>query len=241
MFYLSLCGLKVKVDNIYPEIENISGDYIIPPQTPDITITISPEDIEKEKALYPENSLSHLEVVVVMRKLTRAILPFKVFLMHSVALKYQNRAYLFAGKSGAGKSTHTELWQKFIPQTEIINDDKPLIRLEEDGFYVWGTPWLGKESRGKNDSAKIHAVCFIEQSKDISITPLSPQAVLSRIFNQVEYIKEPALNTILIELIDEFIKSVPFYLLKCDISKKSVDIAFNTITREAKYEKQNTF
>lgn len=33
------------------------------------------------------------------------------FYLHSSAVELDGRAYLFSGKSGVGKSTHTRLWQ----------------------------------------------------------------------------------------------------------------------------------
>ena len=40
----------------------------------------------------------------------------------------------------------------------VINDDKPIIRKIDGEFYVYGTPWQGKESIGKNIPALILSV-----------------------------------------------------------------------------------
>ena len=36
------------------------------------------------------------------------------FYLHSSAVELDGRAYLFSGKSGVGKSTHTRLWQQIF-------------------------------------------------------------------------------------------------------------------------------
>ena len=44
-------------------------------------------------------------------------------LFHSSVVSFQDKAYMFLGKSGTGKSTHSRLWLKYIEGTELINDD----------------------------------------------------------------------------------------------------------------------
>lgn len=68
-----------------------------------------------------------------------------VLLIHASVPALGDKAYLFQGKSGTGKSTHCQLWLKHIAQTELLNDDNPAVRLMADGeVFVYGTPWSGK-------------------------------------------------------------------------------------------------
>lgn len=64
--------------------------------------------------------------------------------IHASAVFNENRAFLFMGKSGTGKSTHAALWRRYIPGTELLNDDNPTIRLIQGKAYAYGTPWSGK-------------------------------------------------------------------------------------------------
>ena len=65
--------------------------------------------------------------------------------MHSSVVISGGKGYLFLGKSGTGKSTHSSLWLKHIPGTELLNDDNPILRLMPDGSArVYGSPWSGK-------------------------------------------------------------------------------------------------
>ena len=144
-------------------------------------------------------------------------------------MKFEGDGYVFAGKSGVGKSTHAALWEKVMPGAEVINGDKPLIKFEADGLYAYGTPWCGKEMMQKNDKAKISGVCFIEQAKENTISKLNPVQVIGRIFDQTVYMKEPELNQKMMDLINRFISEIPFYLLKCDISEEAVRLSYNTM------------
>ena len=71
--------------------------------------------------------------------------------MHSSVVVNGGRGYLFLGKSGTGKSTHSSLWLKHIPGTMLLNDDNPILRLMPDGTArVFGSPWSGKTPCYKN-------------------------------------------------------------------------------------------
>lgn len=68
----------------------------------------------------------------------RALLNYNGFCLHSSAIAVDNKAVLFAAKSGTGKSTHTRLWREYFGEDKavMINDDKPAIRLMDDGFRI---------------------------------------------------------------------------------------------------------
>ena len=65
--------------------------------------------------------------------------------LHSSVVEYKGRAYAFLGVSGAGKSTHSRQWLKAFPESRLLNDDNPVLRLTEDGgIKICGSPWSGK-------------------------------------------------------------------------------------------------
>ena len=70
---------------------------------------------------------------------------FGTALFHAAVIGNGGRGYLFLGKSGTGKSTHAQLWLKYIPGSELVNDDNPVVRVFPDGrMLVFGSPWSGK-------------------------------------------------------------------------------------------------
>jgi hypothetical protein len=62
-------------------------------------------------------------------------------LFHSSVVSHQGKAYMFLGKSGTGKSTHSQLWLKYIDGTELVNDDNPVVRIIDGEARVYGSPW----------------------------------------------------------------------------------------------------
>lgn len=70
---------------------------------------------------------------------------YNVVLMHASVTMNNGYGYLFLGKSGTGKSTHSKLWRQYIEGSDLLNDDNPAVRAFDDGrVVVYGTPWSGK-------------------------------------------------------------------------------------------------
>ena len=53
-----------------------------------------------------------------------------------------------------------------------MNDDKPFVRISEDGAKIYGTPYCGKEGLNTNISVPLRAVCILERSEKNRIEPI---------------------------------------------------------------------
>jgi hypothetical protein len=97
--------------------------------------------------------------------------PYMTLEMHASVIGNGGKGYLFLGKSGTGKSTHSSLWLKYIEGSELMNDDNPVLRVGEDGVTrVYGSPWSGKTPCYRNVSAPVGAIVRIRQAKHNTIT-----------------------------------------------------------------------
>ena len=85
-------------------------------------------------------------------------------LFHAAIVSYQGKGYMFLGPSGTGKSTHAGLWLKYIGGTELANDDNPVVRIDEDGARVYGSPWSGKTPCYRNVSYPLGGVVLLHQA-----------------------------------------------------------------------------
>ena len=96
-------------------------------------------------------------------------------LIHASAVTYEGSAYLFQGKSGTGKSTHSRLWVENIAGAELLNDDHPVIRFAEDGKpMAYGSPWSGKTHCYRNEGAEIGAFVRIVRGQQNELRRLAP-------------------------------------------------------------------
>ena len=60
--------------------------------------------------------------------------------MHASVVMHRGRGFLFLGRSGTGKSTHSSLWLKYIEGTELLNDDNPVLRIVDGTLQGEGRP-----------------------------------------------------------------------------------------------------
>ncbi|SHK78181.1 hypothetical protein [Fibrobacter sp. UWB12] len=127
------------------------------------------KDYKSAKLYLPEeksktNKFSIDNALMVLYALATANLGTALF--HAAVVTYQNRGYLFLGKSGTGKSTHARLWLRHIAGTELLNDDNPVVRFFEDGLCakVYGSPWSGKTPCYKNMDAPLGGFVLLEQA-----------------------------------------------------------------------------
>ena len=94
--------------------------------------------------------------------------------------------YAFLGKSGTGKSTHSQLWLRYLEGYELLNDDHPIIRLVNDEVIIYGSPWSGKTPCYKNKQARLKAVVRLEQASENKIIILCPVKIRTDSANLVE-------------------------------------------------------
>ena len=210
---------------------------------PDVTASVTDEEFEEEKKLSATFSDGYIENICLYRSLCLQLPQYNRMLLHASILEYDGQAYAFLGRSGTGKSTHTQLWLKYIPDTVILNGDKPILQAEKDGFIAHGTPWQGKEGWGYKGKAPLKGLCFLEQSKVNLVRKLSPAETASRLFLQVLMPSEERAAVATLDLVDKLIEQTPAYLLQCDISEAAVKTSFEALTkqnykgnRENKYE-----
>src|SRR5579859_2238286 len=70
--------------------------------------------------------------------------------------------HLFAGHSGAGKSTTSRLWTAM--GARILSDDRIILRMENGRMTMHGTPWHGDANEASQGSAPLHGIYLLEQS-----------------------------------------------------------------------------
>lgn len=88
----------------------------------------------------------------------------KTLLMHASVIRKEGKGYLCLGVSGTGKSTHTSNWLKYIPETDLMNDDNPVVRVVDGVATVYGSPWSGKTPCYRNVEAPIGGFLQLKQA-----------------------------------------------------------------------------
>jgi hypothetical protein len=102
-------------------------------------------------------------------------------LTHASSVIYDGKAYLFLGKSGTGKSTHSRMWQTALDGVVLMNDDHPVLRAEDGIVTAYGSPWSGKTPCYKNISAPLGGIIRIVRAphnKAVRLAPIQAYASL---------------------------------------------------------------
>ena len=194
--------------------------------------------IDIEKDFYPsiykgEISLALQEYITTGLAFARALLDYNGFCLHSSAIAVDNQAVLFAAKSGTGKSTHTRLWREYFGEDKaiMINDDKPAIRLMDDGvFYAYGTPWSGKTDLNTNVKVPLAAIVLLERSDTNWIKPVDRREAVMQIY--VHALKpedgDRDKTEKLMDIVGKTAEKIPVYRMGCTISEEAVKLAYET-------------
>ena len=235
-----IAGKKIEICSLYAKVQEYCKGYETT-GTPDFSVTIHEEDIifEREKS-NQEHAFEHLpipnfseetlEITAVYRKIADKMIEYDTFVFHGSAIAVEQEAFLFTAKSGTGKSTHTRLWREYLKDHAVmVNDDKPLIHVSEQGVMVYGTPWNGKHRLGENIAVPLKALCILTRAEKNHIDKISKSQAYAMLLQQVYRPKSPVLMQKTLQLIDKMAEQVELYRLGCNMEIQSAEIAYNTM------------
>ncbi len=240
-FKMTLAGVNIEVSSLYESTKVFCSEYISDFDVADISVATDMSDIlfEDSKARqecvienieYKRPSPAYFETLALYRKIAERMVDFDTFLFHGSAVAVDGEAYIFTAKSGTGKSTHTRLWREYLGDRAVmVNDDKPLIKITEQGTVVYGTPWCGKHSLGENISAPIKAVCILERSFENKIKKVSSKEEFPKIFSQTYRCESPEYMEKILSLLDRFLSFVSVYRLGCNMDISAAELAYKAM------------
>lgn len=202
----------------------------------DIEISVTDVDIAYERAMSDNEergySDGYLESLAFYRKFATRAADYGVLLFHGSAISFDGEGYIYTAPSGTGKSTHAYLCtQVFEDRVQYINDDKPLLRLKDGKWMVYGSPWDGKHRLSNNVEKPLSAICFLRRGETPSIRRVSKGEVLGDLFSQTyRPADETAMKKIIVLL--QSLSSLPLWEAHCNISKESAQMTLENMKGE---------
>ena len=240
-FTLEIATHAVAVRAFFDGSRAYCRDYLTD-RSPELTLEITREDLllEREKNAetdrfegQPVRNLSdaQLEITAIQRKLTQAFFAWDMILFHGSAIAVDGEAYLFAAKSGTGKSTHTRLWREVLGDRALmVNDDKPFLHITDEGVQVCGSPWNGKHRLGSNTSLPLRAICLLERGEQNEIRKISAGEALPVLLQQSARPVDGKLLPKYLELLDGLTRYADFYHLRCNMHPEAAKISFEAMS-----------
>ena len=105
------------------------------------------------------------------------------FLVHSASAVRNGRAFLFAGDSGAGKTTIARLAP---PDVTLLTDEISYVCEQRKHYFAFGTPFTGELGRsGENVSTHIAAVYILTKGLENKIEPLKPAEACAALLENI--------------------------------------------------------
>lgn len=151
--------------------------------------------------------------------------------IHSSCIVYQDKAVLFLGESGTGKSTHTRLWREHIEGAVLLNDDSPMIRVEKGKVWAYGSAWSGKTPCYKQERYELVACVRLSQAPYNRIQKLSVLQAYGAIHPSCapEFAYDDALYDEVSRIIGQILSVVPCYHLACLPDREAALLSCKTL------------
>jgi MoaA/NifB/PqqE/SkfB family radical SAM enzyme len=116
--------------------------------------------------------------------LTPLLADREAVLLHSGAATINSQGLVFVGHSDAGKSTMMEMLKRARLEegldTEVLCDDRNVVRRWPDGWRVHGTWSHGTTADVSPGGAPLQAILFLKQAKENRLVPLTDRRLIWR-------------------------------------------------------------
>jgi hypothetical protein len=137
------------------------------------------------------------------------------FLLHAASAIRNNRAFVFAGVSGAGKTTMSRLAPA---DTTVLTDEISYVRRSDvkngKNYVAYGTPFAGELARiGANTSAPLEALYLLVQGPENRIAPISKIDAARAIMRHVLFFAEEK------DLVAKVFDSVLEFVSRVDVAQ----------------------
>lgn len=208
----------------------------------DIHVRVEAKDIafERDKSIredvlegIPPRKLSdeYLAFIAIQRRLAEILFDYETLVFHGSVVAVDGEAYLFTAKSGTGKSTHTRLWRELFGERAImVNDDKPFLRITEEGVLAYGSPWNGKHGLGTNTCLPLRAICILERGEENAIREIPANDALFMLLQQSNRPMDKSKMPAYLELLDKLSRRVKFYRMSCNMDPEAAIMSYEEMS-----------
>lgn len=149
-------------------------------------------------------------------------------LLHSSVVLKDDKALLFCGASGAGKSTQAKLWQEHLG-AEIINGDRCVLMKKDGIFFGGGSPFAGTSGIYSPKQAPIGGIFILNKASDNTITKVTRSAFRTLYYQTTINAWDKSFVDFVTDFYASLLGSVPVFELSCRPDKDAVMLAYNTL------------
>lgn len=143
--------------------------------------------------------------------------------LHCAYIEYRGEAILFSAPSETGKTTQANLWEKYRG-SRTVNGDRSLLGKRDGRWTAQGWPVCGTSEVCHNESIPVRAVVMLSQAQENRAQRMTPGQAFPLLYSQITVNKWNTQDHIhTMDLMEDFLGSVPVIHLGCTISREAVD------------------
>jgi len=231
-FKIKLAQKNILLKSRFELCQTFCKDYLSDfNEQPDIIAQVTENEVQNEiAAALEETTPEYAECLCLYRKIAEKLPQYSCFVMHGAAITCDNNAIIFTAPSGTGKTTHIKNWKRqFNDRVDIINGDKPILKVGESSVTVYSSPWAGKEKFQKNRSAPLKAICILKRAEQNRTYKVNPKEHLAFIMHQIYLPKDEDSARKTLALCSKLLSDIPVYIVECNMSAMSAQVAFDEI------------
>ena len=238
-FNLKIAGHVGKVHSLFDSTKDYCRNYLTE-EDAEFEVVVTPGDLAFEQAELLAEAKAEgmkprkftdpfLDRAAIQRKFADYLFTHSILLCHGSTVAVDGKAYLFTAKCGTGKSTHTRLWrQVFGERAQMVNDDKPFLKLTKTGVLACGAPWSGKHGLDTNITVPLGGICILERGPKNTIQPITPAEALPRLLHETYC---PAGQAERFEaLVTRLAETVPLWRMTCTKDPQAAQVAFDAMS-----------
>lgn len=242
VFTMQIAGHTAEITSLFESTPHQFSKYLTDAQ-PEFSVTITTGNLAFEQRELDEEALAEgfrrraftapfLERAAIQRSFAEFLLRHSTLLLHGSTVAVDGRAYLFTARSGTGKSTHTRRWQEvFGSRAQMVNDDKPFLRISDSGVFAHGSPWSGKHGLDNNICVPLAGICLLERGPENIIRPAAPEEMLPMLLHESYAPRNPEQTEVYRRLVEALARKVPLWHMFCNRDPEAAIIAHNAMSQ----------
>lgn len=232
-FRINIVSIALEI-NVFNESTKRYCAGFLTDEKPDYAITMTEEDLRNEASNSNNGGVYvNEEISALYRKIADLFVEHNIVVFHGSAICVDNNGFIIAARSGVGKSTHAKLLEEYIGDSfKYINDDKPLLKVDDEEVTIYSSPWNGKERRGNNISAPLKAVIFLNRSETNSFRKRdNKEEIYIRMLSQIYLPKEKSKREKALNIADKLLKKINFYEINVNKDLESAKMTYEGIIK----------
>ncbi len=232
-FKIEIANTVFEINAFNESTKRYCGDFLSDKES-DYVIDMTKDDLENEKHISEDGKVyANEEISALYRKIANIFIEKDIMIAHGSSFKVDNCGFLVTARSGVGKSTHVNLLRELLGnEFSYINDDKPLLEVNDNNCMLYSSPWNGKERRGNNTYAPLKAIIFLNRGTSNTYRKIENNSdIYFRLMTQVYLPLDKSKREKALTLIDILLKRINFYEINVNTDISSAVMTYERIIK----------